>query len=47
MKLLREPLVHFAVAGVVLFSVYSWLNESRPAAEASSRCGSAPGRSNG
>jgi hypothetical protein len=33
MKLLREPLVHFAIAGVVLFLAYSWLNESRPAAD--------------
>ena len=31
MTLLREPLLHFAVAGVVLFSVYAWLNGSRPA----------------
>jgi hypothetical protein len=29
MKPLKEPLLHFAVAGVVLFSVYAWLNESR------------------
>src|SRR3954454_6930648 len=33
MKLLREPLVHFVMAAVVLFSVYSWLNQSRPAVE--------------
>ena len=33
MKLLREPLLHFAVAGIVLFSAYSWLNDSRPAAD--------------
>ena len=33
MKLLREPLVHFAIAGLVLFSVYSWLNGSRPASD--------------
>ena len=26
MKLLREPLFHFAAAGVLLFSAYSWLN---------------------
>jgi hypothetical protein len=31
MKLLREPLVHFVVAGVVLFSAYSWLDGSRAA----------------
>jgi PPIC-type PPIASE domain len=30
MKFFREPLVHFVVAGVVLFSAYSWLNGSRP-----------------
>jgi PPIC-type PPIASE domain len=29
MKWLREPLLHFAVAGVALFSAYSWLNGSR------------------
>ena len=34
MKLLREPLLHFAVTAVVLFSVYAWLNQSRPAAKA-------------
>jgi hypothetical protein len=34
MKLLREPLLHFAVAAVVLFSVYAWLNKGRPASEA-------------
>lgn len=33
MKLLREPLVHFAVAGFLLFSVYSWLNERQSAAD--------------
>jgi len=33
MKLLREPLLHFAVAGVALFSAYSWLNGSRPASD--------------
>ena len=33
MKLLREPLLHFAVAGVVLFSAYAWLNGSRPASD--------------
>ena len=31
MTLLREPLLHFAVAGVVIFSVYASLNGSRPA----------------
>lgn len=34
MKLLREPLLHFAVAGVILFSGYSWLSERRPDADA-------------
>ncbi len=33
MKLLREPLVHFVIAGVVLFSAYAWLNGSRPASD--------------
>lgn len=33
MKLLREPLLHFAVAGVVLFSIYAWLNERQPSTE--------------
>ena len=37
MKLLREPLVHFAMAGVVLFSAYAWLNESRRRQRVSSR----------
>lgn len=31
MKLFREPLLHFIVAGVALFSAYSWLNGTRPA----------------
>ncbi len=36
MKLLREPLLHFAVAGGLLFGAYAWLAElaatsSRPA----------------
>jgi hypothetical protein len=31
MKLFREPLLHFAVSGVALFSAYSWLNGSSPA----------------
>ncbi|CAH2403003.1 hypothetical protein [Mesorhizobium ventifaucium] len=29
MKLLREPLLHFAVVGAILFGGYSWLNETR------------------
>lgn len=33
MKLLREPLLHFAVAGLVLFFAYSWLNGSRPSSD--------------
>ena len=28
MKLLREPLLHFAVAGALLFGVYSWKNRN-------------------
>ena len=33
MKLLREPLLHFAVAGVILFSGYSWFSERQPDAD--------------
>lgn len=33
MKWLREPLLHFAVAGLALFSAYSWLNRDRPASD--------------
>ena len=33
MTLLKEPLFHFAVAGVVVFCAYAWLNEGEPAAE--------------
>ena len=33
MKLLREPLLHFAIAGTVLFSAYSWLNGRQAEAE--------------
>ena len=29
MKLLREPLLHFAVAGAVMFGGYSWLHDNR------------------
>ena len=29
MQLLREPLLHFAVAGAILFGGYSWLNNTR------------------
>ncbi|WP_208249933.1 peptidylprolyl isomerase [Rhizobium sp. T1470] len=29
MKVFREPLLHFAVAGAVLFGGYSWLHEKR------------------
>ena len=28
MQLLREPLLHFAVAGAILFGGYSWLNNT-------------------
>jgi hypothetical protein len=34
MKFLREPLLHFAVAGAVLFAGYQWLNRGEPDAEA-------------
>ena len=34
MKLLREPLLHFAIAGTVLFSAYSWLDSHQAGAEA-------------
>ena len=30
MKLLSEPLLHFALGGVILFSTYSWLNGAGP-----------------
>jgi hypothetical protein len=33
MKLLREPLLHFAVAGLILFSGYSWFSERQPNAD--------------
>jgi hypothetical protein len=29
MKLLREPLLHFAIAGAVLFAGYQWVNRDR------------------
>lgn len=32
MKLLREPLLHFALAGAVLFAAYAWLNRDESAA---------------
>jgi hypothetical protein len=28
-KLLREPLLHFAMAGVILFGAYEWMNKGR------------------
>jgi hypothetical protein len=34
MKFLREPLLHFAVAGAVLFAGYQWLNRGEPDAGA-------------
>jgi len=34
MSLAREPLVHFLVAGVVLFAGYAWFNGQDPAADA-------------
>lgn len=33
MKFLSEPLLHFAVGGVILFSAYTFLNGSRPASD--------------
>jgi parvulin-like peptidyl-prolyl isomerase len=33
MKVLREPLLHFAVAALALFSVYAWLNQGRPTSD--------------
>jgi hypothetical protein len=30
MKLLREPLLHFAVAGALLFGLFGWLNRDKP-----------------
>ncbi len=33
MKLLSEPLLHFAVGGVILFSAYAWLNGSAPTSD--------------
>jgi parvulin-like peptidyl-prolyl isomerase len=32
-KILREPLLHFAVLGFALFALYGWLNEGLPGAE--------------
>ena len=29
MKLLREPLLHFAIAGALLFGAYAWLNKGK------------------
>ena len=33
-KLLREPLLHFLIAGVLLFGGYEWLNHHTPASQA-------------
>ena len=33
MKLLREPLLHFLIAGSLLFGGYEWLNRAAPAPE--------------
>jgi PPIC-type PPIASE domain len=30
LKILREPLLHFALAGAILFTSYEWLNRGRP-----------------
>ncbi|ULJ76061.1 peptidyl-prolyl cis-trans isomerase [Rhizobium gallicum] len=32
MKLFREPLLHFAVGGAILFGGYTWLNSGQPVA---------------
>jgi hypothetical protein len=37
MKLLREPLLHFAVVGALLFGAYAWLNRNEPPASAADR----------
>jgi hypothetical protein len=34
MKLLREPLVHFLIAGSLLFGGYEWLNRGAPSSDA-------------
>ncbi|HKQ24903.1 MAG TPA: peptidylprolyl isomerase [Burkholderiales bacterium] len=34
---IREPLLHFAIGGAVLFAVYSWLNPAEPGSGAASR----------
>jgi hypothetical protein len=33
-KLLREPLFHFLIAGALLFAGYEWLNRGKPQSEA-------------
>ena len=33
MKLLREPLLHFLLAGAILFGGYSWLNQGTPTSQ--------------
>lgn len=37
MKLLREPLVHFALAGALLFAAYAWLNRDESLASDAAR----------
>lgn len=37
MNLLREPLLHFAVVGALLFGAYAWLNRNEPPASAVDR----------
>jgi hypothetical protein len=37
MKLLREPLLHFAIVGALLFGAYAWLNRNEPPASAADR----------
>jgi hypothetical protein len=36
-RLIREPLLHFLLAGVALFGAYSWLGGDRDGVESNSR----------
>jgi hypothetical protein len=36
-KWLRDPLLHFAAAGALLFVIYAWLNPAAPGSDAASR----------
>lgn len=37
MKLMREPLLHFAIVGALLFGAYAWLNRNEPLASDADR----------